>query len=341
MVLNFHSRLVVLAALFLLGAWESLSTARTLEETSLFLSHKRWMSRHGRSYKNESERSKRFTIFKENVKFIEKFNKVRGGSYKLGTNKFTDLTKEEFRATLLNEEKSTPYPKTSKPTSFVNESLAEVPESLDWRDQGAVTNIRDQGKCGAWAFAVVAAVEGITKIKTGQLISLSEQQLLDCDFNNGGCGDGNTTEAFQFIKDIGGIMAESDYPYKGVEASCNTQTLSNPAATITGYQEVEPTESALLAAVTNQPVSVGIDLGEPGLFQYYAGGIFSGECGSGYRHDMTIIGYGRSDEYGMDYWLVKNSWGNSWGEGGYVKMARGINAQGVCNLNTRASYPTA
>ncbi|XP_019174039.1 PREDICTED: zingipain-2-like isoform X2 [Ipomoea nil] len=341
MVLNFHSRLVVLAALFLLGAWESLSAAPTLEETSFILRHERWMSLHGRSYKNETEKSKRFTIFKENVKFIEKFNKVSGRSFKLGTNKFTDLTKEEFRATLLNEEKSTPYPKTSKPTSFVNESLAEVPESLDWREQGAVTNISVQGKCGAWAFAVVAAVEGITKIKTGQLISLSEQQLIDCDFNNGGCSGGNRTEAFQFIKDSGGLMAESDYPYEGVEASCNTQTLSNPAATITGYQEVEATESALLAAVTNQPVSVGIDLGQLGLFQHYATGIFDGDCGSGYRHDMTIIGYGTSDEYGIDYWLVKNSWGISWGESGYMKMARGINAQGVCNLNTRASYPIA
>ncbi|XP_019157373.1 PREDICTED: senescence-specific cysteine protease SAG39-like [Ipomoea nil] len=242
MALNFHFRLVVLAALSLLGllALASQATARTLEETSLLLRHEKWMTRHGRSYKDDVEKAKRFQIFKENLKFIESFNKAGNLSYKLGTNKFTDLTIEEFRATMLNEDKSSPVPKTSKPASFTNESLAQIPYSLDWREHGAVTGIKDQGHCGCcWAFAAVAAVEGITKIKTGQLISLSEQQLVDCDPNSSGCGGGNRTEAFQFIKGSGGLMAESDYPYEGVEASCNTQTLGNPAATIAGYQKVE------------------------------------------------------------------------------------------------------
>ncbi|XP_031131239.1 ervatamin-B-like [Ipomoea triloba] len=343
MALNFHSGLVVLAALFLLGAWESLVTARTLEETSLFLRHESWMARHGRTYKTEAEKAKRFRIFKENLEFIEKFNKVANRSYKLGVNKFTDLTKEEFRATLLNEEKSIPRPKPSKPASFLNESLAQAPDSLDWRERGAVTGIKDQGNCGCcWAFAVVAAVEGITKIRTGKLISLSEQQLLDCDLNSDGCGGGIRTEAFQFVKDNGGLVTESDYPYEGAQESCNAQNLGTPAATISGYQEVEPSESALLAAVTNQPVSAGISL-DGGLFHHYSSGVFTGDngdCGSGSRHAITIVGYGTSDE-GKDYWLVKNSWGTDWGENGYMRMARGINSDGVCGVNTRASYPTA
>ncbi|XP_031129880.1 ervatamin-B-like [Ipomoea triloba] len=342
MAFNLHFKLVALAALFLLGAWESLATARTFEKTSLFLSHQRWMTLHGRTYKDEAEKEKRFYIFKENVKFIEDFNKAGNRSYKLGTNKFTDLTKEEFRATLLNKEKSL-RPKTLQPAFFLNESLDQAPNSLDWREQGAVTDIKDQGNCGCcWAFAVVAAVEGLTKIKTGQLISLSEQQLLDCDLTSDGCGGGIRTEAFQFIKDNGGLVTESDYPYEGAQESCNTQNLGTPAATISGYQEVAPTESALLAAVTNQPVSVGITIGGD-VFQHYKTGVFTGDegdCGSGYRHAVTIIGYGTSDD-GEDYWLVKNSWGNSWGESGYMKMARGINEDGVCQVNTRASYPTA
>ncbi|XP_019174059.1 PREDICTED: ervatamin-B-like [Ipomoea nil] len=343
MALNFRFGLVVLSTLFLMGAWEPLVTARTLEETSLLLRHKNWMARHGRSYKNEVERAKRFRIFKENVEFIENFNKATNQSYKLGINQFTDLTKEEFRATLLNEEKSTPLPKPSKPASFLNESLAQVPNSLDWRERGAVTDIKNQGTCGCcWAFAVVAAVEGITKIRTGKLISLSEQQLLDCDRNSNGCGGGIRTEAFQFVKDNGGLVTESNYPYEGAQESCNTQNLGTRAATITGYQEVEASESSLLAAVTNQPVSAGISL-DGGLFHHYSSGVFTGnngDCGSGSRHAITIIGYGTSDD-GKDYWLVKNSWGTSWGENGYMRMARGINSDGVCGVNTRASYPTA
>nr|GLL30388.1 ervatamin-B-like [Ipomoea trifida] len=346
MALNFHFRLVVLAALFLLGlsALASQATARTLDETSLLLRHERWMVRHGRSYKDDAEKVKRFQIFKENLEFIQSFNKAGKRSYKLGTNKFTDLTKEEFRATMLNEEKSSPLPKTSKPASFVNESLAQVPGSLDWRKQGAVTGIKDQGNCGCcWAFSAVAAVEGITKIKTGQLISLSEQQLLDCDRVYGnGCNGGVRTQAFQFIKENGGLATESDYPYEGAQESCSAQNLGTPAATISGYQEVAPTESALLAAVASQPVSVGITIGGS-VFQHYGSGVFTGDdgdCGSGYHHAVTIIGYGTSDG-GEDYWLVKNSWGTSWGENGYMKMARGINGDGVCSVNTRASYPTA
>nr|GLL30389.1 ervatamin-B-like [Ipomoea trifida] len=279
MAFNLHFKLVVLAALFFLGAWETLATARTLETTSLFLRHQRWMTLHGRTYKDEAEKEKRFYIFKENVKFIEDFNKAGNRSYKLGC---------------------------------------------------------------CWAFAVVAAVEGLTKIKTGQLISLSEQQLLDCDLTSDGCGGGIRTEAFQFIKDHGGLVTESDYPYEGAQETCNAQNLGTRAATISGYQEVAPTESALLAAVTNQPVSVGITIGGD-VFQHYKTGVFTGDegdCGSGYRHAVTIIGYGTSDD-GEDYWLVKNSWGNSWGESGYMKMARGINEDGVCQVNTRASYPTA
>ncbi|XP_019157337.1 PREDICTED: ervatamin-B-like [Ipomoea nil] len=352
MALNFHFRLVVLAALFLLGlsALVSQATARTLEETSLLLRHEKWMARHGRSYKDDVEKAKRFKIFKENLKFIDSFNKAGNLSYKLGTNKFTDLTTEEFRATMLNEDKSSPVPKTSKPASFANESLVQIPYSLDWREHGAVTGIKDQEHCGCcWAFAAVAAVEGITKIKTGQLISLSEQQLVDCDPNNRGCGGGNRVEAFQFIKGSGGLMTESDYPYEGVEARCNTQTLRNRAATIAGYQEVEASESALLVAVANQPVSAGItfDGRMARYLQNYpkGNGIFTGydntgECGSGYKHAVTIIGYGTSHN-GLDYWLVKNSWGAGWGMNGYMKMARRINVDGVCGINTRASYPIA
>nr|GMD63800.1 ervatamin-B-like [Ipomoea batatas] len=321
---NFCFRLI-LAVLFLLGAeWASQTTALTLEpeDTSMLQQrHEQWMAHYGRSYIDDAEKARRFKNFKENIKFIESFNKAETQSYKLGVNKFTDLTNEEFRASMLNEEKA---PKPSKPASFasfVNESMYEVPDYLDWREKGAVTNIKDQGRhC--------------------------EQQLLDCNLKNNGCNGGWMTWAFQFIKENGGLVTESDYPYEGAQESCNTQNLGTPAATISDYQNVATGESALLAAVTYQPVSVVLTH-DGGMFQHYTSnsGIFSGndgagDCGSGYRHAMTIIGYGTSDD-GMGYWLAKNSWGTGWGENGYMRMARGVNARGVCGIAMEASYPIA
>nr|GMD08375.1 ervatamin-B-like [Ipomoea batatas] len=200
-----------------------------------------------------------------------------------------------------------------------------------------------QGSC--WAFSVVATIEGINKIRTGQLISLSEQQLIDCDVKNYGCDGGNVDEAFRYIIGSGGgVAAESNYPYDGVQHSCDTKKIGNPPATITGYQQAYPDEIALQSAVTDQPVSVAITI-DPQLFRQYAGGVFTGyngggDCGSEGSHAVTIIGYGTSDE-GKDYWLVKNSWGTDWGENGYARMARGISGAGVCGINLAAYYPTA
>ncbi|XP_019157415.1 PREDICTED: ervatamin-B-like [Ipomoea nil] len=336
---------LILAALFLVGAWASQATPTTPQEISMLKRHDEWMVRYGRSYKDDTEKAKRFKIFKENVEFIESFNKAGTVSYKLGINQFSDLTNEEFMSTMSCDDNAPLRPMPLKPVPFPNVSLDEFPDHLDWREKGAVTNIKDQGTCGScWAFAVVATVEGIHKIKTGQLISLSAQQLVDCDLTNKGCTSGKRLKAFQYLKDSGGLVTESDYPYEGVQRSCNTQKLRNPAATITRYQSVAPNEIALQTAVTNRPVSVGVLIDEA-VFKNYRVGVFSGingtgNCGSGVIHAMTVIGYGTSSE-GEKYWLLKNSWGTGWGENGYMRMARGINDAGVCSVNKWASYPTA
>nr|GMD08376.1 senescence-specific cysteine protease SAG39-like [Ipomoea batatas] len=294
---------LILAALFLVGAWAS-------QEVSMLERHEEWMVRYGRSYKDDAEKAKRFKIFKENVEFIESFNKAGNMSYKLGINQFTDLTNEEFSSTMFCDEKASPRPKPSKPVSFLNVSLDQIPDHLDWRERGAVTDVKNQGAtCGGsgWAFSVVASIEGIIEIRTGQLISLSEQQLIDCDH------------------------------------SCNTTKIGNPPDIIIDYGETYPDEISLLSTVKEQPVSAGIII-DGQLFRQYAGGIFTGygggDCGSGGSHAVTIIGYGTSDD-GEDYWLVKNSWGTDWGENGYMKMARGISADGVCAVNKSAFYPIA
>lgn len=186
----------------------------------------------------------------------------------------------------------------------------------------------------------MAAVEGISKIKTGKLVSLSEQELVDCDVtdDNQGCSGGYMEKAFAYIKEIGGLTTENDYPYNGKDGSCEKDKTEDHAATISGYKKVPANdENSLQAAVAKQPVSVAIDAGGY-EFQLYSHGIFSGFCGNQLNHGVTAVGYG--DEDGRKYWLVKNSWGTNWGESGYVRMKRGsFNKEGICGIAMEPSYP--
>ncbi|KAI9120087.1 hypothetical protein K1719_009056 [Acacia pycnantha] len=328
-------------ALVLVGMLAFQASSRTLQEASIKERHEQWMVQYGRLYKDSLEKENRFNIFKQNVEYIEGFNTAGTKPYKLGVNQFADLTNEEFTGSR-NRFKGHMCSSITRMPSFKYENVTDVPSSVDWRKQGAVTPIKNQGECGCcWAFSAVAATEGITKLSTGKLISLSEQELVDCDTGvDQGCEGGLMDDAFKFIIKNNGITSEVNYPYKGVDGTCNAKGEGNHVATIKGYEDVPAnSEQALQKAVVNQPVSVAIDASGSD-FQFYKSGIFTGSCGTELDHGVTAVGYGVSGN--TEYWLVKNSWGTEWGEEGYIRMQKNVDAQeGLCGIAMQASYPTA
>ncbi|XP_028800688.1 senescence-specific cysteine protease SAG39-like [Neltuma alba] len=336
----------VLTLLLILTIWSSGAISRKLQESSLAERHEQWMAKYGRVYKDGAEKEKRFDIFKNNVQFIESFNSNGNKPYKLSINQFADQTTEEFRAIRNGLKRSHESLKLMSvtDTSFRYENVTALPASVDWRQKGAVTPVKNQGDCGScWAFSTVAATEGIHQLTTGKLVSLSEQELVDCDTKgeDQGCEGGYMEDGFEFIIKNGGITTEENYPYTASDGKCNTNKEASHVAEIKGYEKVPVnSEEALQKAVANQPVSVSIDAGD-GSFQFYSSGVFTGECGTQLDHGVTAVGYGVTDN-GTEYWIVKNSWGTEWGEEGYVRMKRNIDAkEGLCGIAMDASYPTA
>ncbi|XP_077252081.1 vignain-like [Tasmannia lanceolata] len=312
-------------------------------EESLWDLYERWHSHHKVS-SDLGEKHKRFNVFKENVKYIHYFNK-KDAPYKLKLNRFADMTNHEFRSSYAGSKVShhRMFRGSRRGTeSFMYEKVTDVPPSVDWREKGAVTNVKDQGQCGGcWAFSAVVAVEGINQIKTKKLVSLSEQELVDCDKtdDNQGCNGGLMEYAFEYIKKNGGITTEENYPYRGEDGSCIASKENSHVVMIDGHENVpENDEDALIKAVANQPVAVAIDASGTD-FQFYSEGVFTGECGTDLDHGVAIVGYGTTRD-GTKYWIVKNSWGAEWGEKGYLRMACGISAkEGICGIAMEASYP--
>ncbi|XP_039064613.1 zingipain-2-like [Hibiscus syriacus] len=325
------------------GTLASLVMSRAIHETAVVEQYEQWMADYGRKYASSSEKERRLDIFKENLEYIESFNNDGNRTFKLGINEFADMTHDEFLESYTGYNMQDNLT-VSTSTSFLYEKFSDAPTSFDWRDKDAVTPVKDQGRCGCcWAFSAVAAVEGIIKIKNGELISLSEQQLLDCstDGGNQGCNGGWMISAFGYIKKNQGITTEESYPYEEMQETCDLEKQTTKAATISEYQMVpENNEDELLKAVANQPVSVALDGSGPD-FKFYNGGVFTGECSSRLTHAVTIVGYG-TDESGLDYWVIKNSWGNTWGEHGFMRIQRGADTPGgLCGIAMKASFPVA
>ncbi|KAK6134358.1 hypothetical protein DH2020_031899 [Rehmannia glutinosa] len=327
---NYTLAIILLCSLYV-------SSKAYSETESMEKRYKDWLKRYGHKYKSRDEWNLRFGIYQSNIEFIE-FVNSQNLPYNLTDNQFADMTNLEFRSIYLGY-RSHGHSHKRHNTIFENSTL---PPSVDWRKNGAVTPIKNQGNCGScWAFSAVAAVEGINKIKTGKLVSLSEQEIVDCDIKgeNQGCNGGYMEKAFEFIIKNGGITSEKNYPYLGKDGKCDKAKAKSKAAKISDYVMIPAgNETSLQAAVAKQPISVAIDAGGY-EFQLYSSGVFTGYCGKNLNHGVTIVGYGA--ENGEKYWLVRNSWGSGWGEKGYVKMKRGLNDKnGICGIALEASYPT-
>lgn len=303
---------------------------------------------HNKNYDEQSDRF-RFKIFYENRHKIAKHNQLYAAgkkTYKMGVNKYTDMLHTEFVQTMngfnntlrkLLREQGDQY----VGVTFLTPENLVLPKSVDWRKNGAVTAVKDQGHCGScWSFSATGALEAQHYRKTKVLVSLSEQNLVDCSakYGNNGCNGGLMDNAFRYIKDNGGLDTEKSYPYEGIDDSCHFNP-STIGATDRGFVDVpEGDEDKLKAAVASVgPVSVAIDASHES-FQFYTEGIYDEpECNAeNLDHGVLVVGYG-TDSEDHDYWLVKNSWGTSWGDGGYIKMARNSNNQ--CGIATAASYP--
>jgi len=300
---------------------------------------KDFIAKFGRRYATAAERAARFATFAKNFAHIEAHN-AEGHSFKLGINSFADIEPEEFASGhfgLSAEQKQwsgLPY-LGSDPYSG-----AALPKSVDWVKKGAVTDPKDQAKCGScWSFSTTGALEGAWKVATGKLVSLSEQQLVDCAHNgNMGCSGGSMDLAFEYLEKHN-VCTEESYPYLAKQGKCHQKncTVAVPKGSIVGFKDVTPQDTqALMEAVSEQPVSVAIEADQM-AFQLYQGGILTKKCGKKLDHGVLAVGYGT--ENGVDYWKVKNSWGANWGENGYVRIERGVPKDGECGIKDQPSYP--
>jgi cathepsin L len=291
-----------------------------------------WMQTYKKSYHHE-EFQHRYRVFKANLAFVESHN-AANKSFTVAMNKFGDLTAEEFgqmyRGTTYTFEGEFPAPISSR---------TDLPVHWDWNSKGAVTPIKNQQQCGScWSFSTTGSTEGCHFIKRNKLVSLSEQNLMDCStsYGNNGCDGGLMTQAMDYIIANNGIDTESSYPYTAEDGTCQFNS-ANVGAHLKSYTNVNSgDENDLQEKVHQGPTSVAIDASHSS-FQFYSSGVYNEPACSTSQLDHGVLAVGWGVDSGTDYWTVKNSWGTDWGLNGYIWMSR--NAQNQCGIATMATLP--
>merc|ERR1719391_569427 len=303
-------------------------------------------SRYGKVYE-DAEEARRRQVWESNFDFMEKHNAAYAAgfeTYSVGENEFNDLTTDEF-VSIFNGLRITENTTTND--IFVPQKK-NAPLKVDWRPLGYVTPVKDQKQCGScWAFSATGSLEGAHFNKTKKLVSLSEQNLVDCSMKEGnhGCLGGLMDYAFKYIKDNNGIDTEQSYPYTAKTGPVCKFNKDNVGATLTSWVDIKHgSEDDLESAVAHVgPISVGIDAGHRSFQMYKTGVYYEPECSSvRLDHGVLAVGYGHSkqEEDGgkhKKFWIVKNSWGESWGMKGYIHMAKDM--KNMCGIASQASFP--
>ena len=301
-----------------------------------------FQERFSKTYDTLEQLEARFQIFRENLRSILSHNVIPGQNFTMGVNQFTDLTPEEFKTLYASGLKTSVGLYGCK--SF-SSSASGSPSVIDWRTLGAVTSVKDQGQCGScWTFSATGAIEGAWAISTGKLVDLSEEQLVECatgvSYGSHGCSGGQMDGAFKYVIEHGQCSL-SAYPYTSGSGKSGSCQKCSSVAHISSCSDVKPNDQlSLKAAVAKQPVAIAISA-DTKLFQSYSSGVItSPSCYTSLDHGVLIVGYG--EENGQKYWLVKNSWSESWGQNGYVKIGRSesTNDAGVCGIAMQPSFPS-
>lgn len=301
---------------------------------------KLFKDRFSKVYLSEDDLETRFEIFRYNMKAIVEHNSVVNQNFTLGVNQFSDLTAEEFKALYINSGYQGANVGSYGCKTYTSSSSSSNPASLDWRQKGAVTSVKDQGSCGScWTFSSTGASEGAWAISTGKLIDLSEQQLVDCatgvSYGSHGCNGGQMEGADKYLI-ANGQCTLASYPYTGVDGKCKT---CSPVAHFSSCSDVKPNDQvSLLNAVSIGPVSVALSA-DTRYFQSYTSGILDATaCYTELNHGVLIVGYGTDN--GQKYWNVKNSWSSTWGEQGYIRILRSdsTNDAGICGIAMQPSF---
>ncbi|XP_069485151.1 cathepsin S-like [Ambystoma mexicanum] len=288
-----------------------------------------WKTKFDKKYKTAGEEVLRRERWESTWKMVMQHNKLADQgkkSYWMGINHFSDRTLSELRAMSCLR---VPTFREKSASKFQSASSKVLPAYVDWRDEKCVTAVKNQGDyCGScWAFAAVGALESRYCIKTGELMEMSEQELVDCDSEDGGCCGGFPYSAYKFISEKG-IMASSHYKYKGRNAGCRFKQRKAVPLNITKYYELNGEDNMAAAVASDGPITVGFAVSS--TFFSYREGIYDDECAAHPNHAIIIVGYGTEDH--EDYWIIKNSWGPQWGNEGYAKVRRNANVCAISDM---------